>query len=138
MQDGGGNEMNHMKEVAHMLGVELGERFKVSGMDGRFWIDEIGLCVEDDKGDYDLNALLAALLTGRSKIVHLPYKPKIGDAYYLNTRFGETHHEWVEDDNLFDLMIIKLGKVYRTEEEAEAHAEEDTAFWRGIQEELKQ
>lgn len=129
--------MNYMEQVAHMLGVELGERFKVSGMDGRFWIDEIGLCMEDDKGDYDLNALLAALLTGRSKIVYLPYKPKIGDAYYLNTRFGETRHEWVEDDNLFDLMIIKLGKVYRTEEAAKYHAEEDKAYWDEIRKELE-
>ena len=128
--------MNHMKEVAHMLGVEMGERFKVSGMDGTFWLDADGLCMQYDKGDYDLNALMMALLTGRSKIVYPPYKPKIGDVYYHNTRFGETRHERVEDNNLFDLMIIKLGKVYRTEEAAKYRAEEDAAFWDSIREEL--
>ena len=74
MDDKEGTIMNYMEQVAHMLGVELGERFKVSGMDGRFWIDEIGLCMEDDKGDYDLTALLAALLAGRLKVEQLPWK----------------------------------------------------------------
>ena len=128
--------MNYMKQIAHMLGVELGERFKVSGMDGRFWIDEIGLCVEDDKGDYDLNALLAALLAGRSKVEQLPWKPKFGDIYYYNNRFGELHRDIAEDNNLLDFMIVKLGKAYRTEEKAKAHAEEDAAFWNSIREEL--
>ena len=74
MDDKEGTIMNYMEQVAHMLGVELGERFKVSGMDGRFWIDEIGLCMEDDKGDYDSTALLAALLAGRLKVERLPWK----------------------------------------------------------------
>ena len=66
--------MNYMKEVARMLGVELGEVFKISGMDCRFWIDECGLLMGDDKGNYDLNALLAALLAGRLKVEQLPWK----------------------------------------------------------------
>lgn len=66
--------MNYIKEVARMLGVELGERFKVSGMDGTFWLDADGLCMQYDKGDYDLNALLAALLAGRLKVEQLPWK----------------------------------------------------------------
>lgn len=128
--------MNYMKEVAHMLGVELGEVFKISGMDCRFWIDDNGLHMQDDKGDYDLNALMMALLTGRSKIVYPPWTPKIGDIYYYNNRFGELHRDIAEDNNLLDLMIVKLGKAYRTEEKAKAHAEEDAAFWESIRKEL--
>ncbi len=66
--------MNYMKEVAHMLGVELGERFKISGMDDTFWLDDDGLCIQDNKGDYDLNALMMALLAGRLKVEQLPWK----------------------------------------------------------------
>lgn len=128
--------MNHMKEIAHMLGVEMGEEFEISGMDGRFWLDGNGLHMLDDKGDYDLNALLAALLAGRSKVEQLPWKPKLGDIYYYNNRFGELHRDIAEDNNLFDLMIVKLGKAYRTEEKAKAHAEEDAAFWESIRKEL--
>ena len=130
--------MNYMKEAAHMLGVELGEVFKISGMDCRFWIDECGLLMGDDKGDYDLNALMMALLTGRSKIVYPPWKPKFEDIYYYNNRSGELHRDIVEDNNLFDLMITKLGKAYRTEEEAKSHAEEDAAFWESIRKELEE
>jgi hypothetical protein len=127
--------MNYMKEVARMLGVEPGEEFEISGMDGEFWLDGNGLHMLDDKGDYDLNALMMALLTGRSKIERLPWKPKLGDIYYYNNRSGELNRDMVED-NLFDLMITKLGKAYRTEEEAKAHAEEDKAFWESIRKEL--
>lgn len=128
--------MNNMDKISKMLGLEPGEDFKISGMDDTFWLDDNGLHMQDDKGDYDLNALLVALLTGRSKIVYPPWKPKFGDVYYSNNRFGELCRDIAEDNNLVDLMIVKLGKAYRTEEEAKSHAEEDAAFWNSIREEL--
>lgn len=130
--------MNYMDKISKMLGLEPGEYFKISGMDGEFWLDDNGLHMQDE-GDYDLNALMMALLTGRSKIVYPPWTPKIGDIYYYNNNnnsLGETYREWVEDNNLFDLMIVKLGKAYRTEAEARTHVEEDKAFWNSIREEL--
>lgn len=128
--------MNYMKQIAKMLRLEPGEYFKIAGVDGEFWLDDNGLRMQDDKGDYDLNALLAALLTERSKIVYPPWKPKFGDIYYYNDRFGELHRDIAGANNLFDLMITKLGKAYRTEEEARAHVEEDKAFWESIRKEL--
>ena len=131
--------MNYMEQISKMLGLEPGEYFKIAGVDDTCWLDDNGLHMQDDKGDYDLNALLAALLTGRSKVEQLPWKPKFGDIYYYyNNRFGELHlhRNIAEDNNLFDLMITKLGKAYRTEEEARAHVEEDKAFWNGIRKEL--
>ena len=65
-----------------------------------------------------------------------PWKPKFGDIYYYNNRFGELHRGIAGANNLFDLMITKLGKAYRTEEEAKSHAEEDAAFWESIRKEL--
>ena len=132
----GGAKMNYINKIAKTLGLEPGEYFKIAGTDGEFWLDDNGLHMQDDKGDYDLNALLAALLTGRSKIVYPPWKPKFGDVYYHNNRFGGLLRERAEDNNLFDLMITKLGKAYRTEAEARSHAEEDAAFWESIREEL--
>ena len=58
--------MNYMDKISKMLGLEPGEYFKIAGMDGDFWLDDNGLHMLDDKGDYDLNALMMALLTGRS------------------------------------------------------------------------
>ena len=129
--------MNYMEQVAHMLGVELGERFKVSGMDGRFWIDEIGLCMEDDKGDYDLNAVMMALLTGRSKIERLPWVPKCNEYYWFVDPYGEVLEDAFIDDDIGSLLTVKSGRIYRTEEEAKAHKEEDKAFWDEIRKELE-
>ena len=130
--------MNYMKQIAHMLGVEMGERFKASGMYGRFWIDEIGLCMEDDKGDYDLTALLAALLAGRLKVERPPWVPERDEYYWFVDPYGEVPEDVFVDDDICSLLTVKSGRIYRTEEEARAHVEEDAAFWRGIQEELKQ
>ena len=74
MQDEGGTKMNYMEQISKMLGLEPGKYFKIAGMDGEFWLDGNGLHMLDDKGDYDLNALLAALLAGRLKVEQLPWK----------------------------------------------------------------
>ena len=129
--------MNYMKGIAHMLGVELGERFKVSGMDGRFWIDEIGLCAEDDKGDYDSTALLAALLAGRLKVERPPWVPECDEYYWFVDPYGEVLEDAFIDDDIGSLLTVKSGRIYRTEEEAKAHKEEDKAFWDEIRKELE-
>ena len=121
--------MNHMKEIAHMLGVELGERFKISGADGEFWLDDNGLHMLDDKGDYDLNALLVALLTGRWKIEWLPLD---GECYWFVDPYGDVLGDQFDYDNVGCLLTVKSGRIYRTEAEARDHAEEDKAFWESI------
>ena len=129
--------MNYIKEVARMLGVELGEVFKISGMDCRFWIDECGLLMGDDKGDYDLNAVMMALLTGRSKIERLPWVPKCNEYYWFVDPYGEVLEDAFIDDDIGSLLTVKSGRIYRTEEEAKAHKEEDKAFWDEIRKELE-
>ena len=40
--------MNHMKEVAQMLGVEFGEEFEIEGREGNFRISNDGIEVFDE------------------------------------------------------------------------------------------
>lgn len=129
--------MNHMKEIAHMLGVELGERFKVSGSEETVYLDKDGLKV-DGKEWGIFNNVLMCLVTGENEIIKLPWKPKNGDKiWYSSLSFGVI-------DMIFDsysdrdLLLYKLGKIYRTEKEAEAHKEEDKAFWDEIIKELEE
>lgn len=129
--------MNRMEQIAHMLGVEPGENFKISGMDGRFWLDGNGLHMLDDKGDYDLNALMMALLTGRSKVEQLPWVPKCNEYYWFVDPYGEVLEDAFIDDDIGSLLTVKSGRIYRTEEEAEAHIAEDKALWDKIRKELK-
>ena len=125
-----------MKQVAKILGVKPGKVFKISGMDCRFLIDECGLLMEDDKGDYDLNALLAALLAGRLKVERLPWVPECNEYYWFVDPYGEVLEDAFIDDDIGSLLTVKSGRIYRTEAEAKSHAEEDKAFWESIRKEL--
>ena len=41
-------------------------------------------------------------------------------------------------DSSYDLALYKLGKLYRTREEAEAQAEEDKAYWDEVRKEIEE
>ena len=125
--------MNYINKITKMLGLEPGEYFKISGMDDTFWLDDNGLHMLDDKGDYDLNALMMAMLTGRSKIEWLPLN---GEYYWFVDPYGDVLEDGFVDDDIGSLLTVKSGRIYRTEEEARDHVEEDKAFWNSIREEL--
>ena len=81
---------------------------------------------EDDRiwGDFLLHANFVDLLTGKAKIVKLPWKPKEGETYWTfilydsDIRLGIEPHEWLDD--IFDFALFKAGWIYRSYEEAEA------------------
>lgn len=66
--------VSKMKEVAELLGLSLGQFFKLEecAQDEIFWLDENGLnsiSLEDkDVDDFDNSFLLVKLITGDSKI----------------------------------------------------------------------
>lgn len=135
---------NHMEEVAHMLGVELGERFKVKVdgcevIDVVFYLSEKGLC-EENNSDYasDYAYELAYLLTGEWEIVKLPWKPYPNDIFWYINSQGAIDYQRFSPFCSLDLALYKLGKLYRTKEEAQRHLEEDLVFWNMIKEELKE
>ncbi|MCD8391545.1 MAG: hypothetical protein LUD03_06885 [Firmicutes bacterium] len=73
--------MNYMKQVAEMLGVEPGERFRIEGDEADYWLDTNGLnWIERDVCDTD-DTVLVELLVGKKSIVKKPWKPKDGDWY---------------------------------------------------------
>ena len=132
-------KMNYMEKIADMLDVELGERFKIKELGFVFYIDTDGFFADlDDDTVYQDNARLVKLLTGEWKIEKLPWKPKNGEiAYYIDADRKMRCIEF-SDLNCKDLVLYKLGKLYRTKEEAEAHAEEDKAYWNEIRKELEE
>lgn len=121
---------NYMADVAKMLGVEIGEEFKIDGdelISGRiFKIDETSLLVKE-MGNYwgEPDTRLEELLCGDLKIVKLPWKPKCGDLYY----YPEVNCKRVQitsfEGYTTDLALIALRMCYRTEAEAQEHFTED-------------
>ena len=119
---------NLIPEIAKMLGVELGEEFKIDIRgDDIFQITESGVWMRKgiDKEEYVEKPFeFVMLCNGDAEIIKLPWKPKKGERYWaFNTFFGS--NKWsvtsfVWGDEVFDNAVFKVGWVYRTKAEAEA------------------
>ncbi len=119
---------NLIPQIAQMLGVELGEEFKIKGDKDfehkTFYLTIRGLKVKLDqypKKELPAMAALDSLLFGDTEIVKLQWKPKEGEDYYS---FG-CYHKWCIwqqqwSNHPFDLALLEKGWIYRTRKEAEA------------------
>ena len=121
---------NLIPQIAHMLGVELGEEFKIKGAADwmLFHFDERGLRVRNVDETVELSdgvdgTLFERLLGGYLEIVKVPWKPKIYDIYWT---FEAAHRDvWRITDvhwtnNPINVAAFKAGWAYRTRAEAEA------------------
>lgn len=122
---------NLIPEIAKMLGLQLGEEFKIKGHEEltyRFASDRLQLTYDNNIELSELAAKVAfvALLTGKDEIVKLPWKPKEDEAYYT---FGANVRgvwrvvlkpRWEGKKYPVGLALYAKGWVYRTRKEAEA------------------
>lgn len=119
---------NLIPEIAKMLGVEIGEKFKIKEYGEKIYrFTNSGLQLIYDNGVRNLNTTtnmaLSGLLSGDFEIVKLPWKPKEGEDYY--TFIYDCYHKWCVwqqrwSNHPFDLALLEKGWVYRSREEAEA------------------
>lgn len=117
---------NLIPEIAQMLGVELGEEFKIKGYDGlTYKLTDNGLeltTVDGQKTKWFDHGALNSLLKGKMEIVKLPWKPKKGDVYFTFGRLGD---KWVVRSLWWggfpeEYALLDKGWVYRSEKEAQA------------------
>lgn len=117
---------NLIPDIAKMLGVELGEEFKVDKYDEvTFKFAENMLMARADfKGaKWGITyVVLSELLGGDVEIIKLPWKPKKGDTFYT---FASIPNKWVVriawwDQTPNHYALLDKGWVYRSEEEAQA------------------
>lgn len=117
---------NLIPEICKMLGVELGEDFKIKGYNEQTYrFDADGLkviysCLMKKRLTF-ANAMLGSLLAGKVEIVKLPWKPKKGDGYYT---FEIFRGKWVVRSLWWtgapcSYALLDKGWVFRTKEEAE-------------------
>lgn len=121
---------NLIPQIAQMLGVELGEEFKVvhkvvykTGFEIMCNFTKEGVFVHEEgcSGKYD-KELLADIICGKAEIVKLPWKPKKGETYYTFELLGDT---WVVRSFWWggfpnEYALLDKGWVYRSQAEAEA------------------
>ena len=117
---------NLIPEICKLLGVELGEEFKIDTCgDDIFQITESGLWMKKsaNKNEWvEKQFKFAMLCKGDGEVVKLPWKPKAGDEYYS---FGCARKEWFVRNQQWtnhplDLALLDKGWVYRSKEEAKA------------------
>lgn len=116
---------NLVPQTAKMLGVAVGEKFKVdlNRWSGTYLFGEDGL-VGLNLMDYWVPCpeLFTLLINGKAKIIKLPWKPKKGDAYYT---FDIFRGKWVVIRSMWwtgapcNYALLDKGWVFRTKEEAE-------------------
>ena len=122
---------NLIPQIAHMLGVEIGENFKIKGADTdyneyTYFFADSGLKVKFDKHpDVIPSTAFAAvpdLLNGDAEIVKLPWKPNPGSTFYsFEIVYGKwvvCSYAWVKSPQ--DYALLGKGWVYRTGAEAQA------------------
>ena len=125
---------NCMAEVAKLLGVELGESFKItSDTQGDYQGDYQNYyrftennCFETSYDGVEWKTTIAAvllkhILIGDTRIVKLPWKPREGEKYYVpRIAFQpENRHSYYYWGNSgFDIERYKMGIVCKTKEEA--------------------
>lgn len=128
---------NLIPVIAEMLGVKLGEEFKIKGHDGlTYKFDDNGLRVTYDNGvemsaaiaNTFANTFVSLLWEGKCEIIKLPWKPKYDDVFYtflLDFKDDGDGYVWKVaecfwDDSPVDFAFLKAGWAFRTRAEAEA------------------
>lgn len=116
---------NCMAEVAKALGVELEEVFCIDGEDGYFRLTDTGLGTKrnlESKDWYlEITATLNGLLIGENEVIKLPWKPQIGEKYYIPRiaiRPEDRHYYYYWGNYGSDIKRYDMGIVCKTLEEA--------------------
>lgn len=117
---------NFITEITKMLGVELGEEFKVVYKTGfeiicNFTKEGVFVHEEGCSGRYN-KELLADIVCGEAEIIKLPWKPKKGEHYYTFVLMGD---KWAVRPSWWggfpkEHALLDKGWVYRSQAEAEA------------------
>ena len=119
--------MNYWKQFAEMLGLELEQEFSLVKPNGekvnedKHKVTEDGILYQREKNGLWLSEpliTLYSLLNGSYKVVHKPWKPKNGDAYwyYRILREEASWTTWSFDS--IDFCRWNAGNCFKTEKEA--------------------
>ncbi len=128
---------NKMEQVAEMLGVELGEEFQIKEVatgevrTGEYRLTENGLEYRFPDGWYisTITDAIGKIFTGELAIVKKPWKPNMGDGYYMPAISGDFAYEhYIWDDDPMDLLAYDRGLVFKTKNEAKEMTEKILDF----------
>lgn len=111
---------NYMQDVARMLGVELGEEFKIDGSNLIYKFFENGLYFRCIEGWSPTKYQFLDLIKGELEIVKLPWEPKEGDRYYFPVDGFTITSCAIWCDSTLEYALKEAGMIFKTKEECEA------------------
>ena len=111
---------NYMADVSKMLGVELGEEFKIDGSNLIYKFLENGLCCKCDGAWLPAKHQFLDLIKGELEIVKLPWQPKKGDEYYYPGEGFNNICRALWENTVFGFAYKEAGLIFKTYEECEA------------------
>lgn len=124
---------SYIKEIAEMLGVEIGEVFNLKGNDGKiitigdYRLTESGLEYSDGQYRWLKSNSFTDLIVGKVGIVKKPWKPKYADVYYaINFDGNVIVKEWHGLDE--DYLRFRIGNVFKSKEVAKKNITAFEAF----------
>lgn len=113
-------EKTNFEKVAEILGVEIGEKFRLSYVDSRIdsghgvcYLSEYGLIVSTGfVEDYTLRRLLMGAIV----IEKIPWKPMLNQSYWFVNSFGEIRNDVFANISV-SYYRFNVGNVFKTEQE---------------------
>lgn len=116
---------NLMPTVAKMLGVEMGEEFKINLCPNILFKFDMSGVLAQEQGEASWHStnsgILQELIYGSFELVKLPWKPKKGDAYYtfvlMGDKWGVGSLHWGGFPN--EYALLDKGWVYHSRAEAQ-------------------
>ena len=133
--------MNYMRQIADMLGIKVGEKFKIKDQSGAVGNTMYMLTTETlitASNGRIRRDLLERLLNGKCEIAKPMFKPKEGQWVYIIDTTGIVSRVCFYRAIVSNLVSEYYGLVFETREEAEANAEKGKAFWDRMRMELEE
>lgn len=116
---------NYMSEVAKMLGVELGEEFKI-GNDDYVLMNDGLINISNNSNS---TVVFTNVLNGTYTIKRKPWKPSKNRTFYFIDEDGFVcQDEWINCWS--DIILYKIGNCYKTAAEAEKYRAEWLSFYK--------
>lgn len=123
--------MNYYKQVAEMLGVELGEEFSLKdshteqiGIPRYKITKEEGLMHSSRRGECTRSTLLSDIIIGNYSVVKPPWKPQENECYWHYALECDDVMLWIWTNDSSNFALWKTGNCFRTKKEAETKGKE--------------
>jgi hypothetical protein len=101
--------------IAEMLGVEIGEEFKISNKPDVYKFTEYVLMGKDGNFTYNTFSIFFELISGKEKIIKLPKKPILTEDEKAILRNLPKEYKWIARDKHEDNLCIFLDKPRKRE-----------------------